>query len=315
MKNMMTAVQDTWDGEEAVILENNRLRVVVLPDPGAKLVSVYQKEQKFELAAQPTRKKGILDRKCPSFAEYDPSGMDDAFPNINPEDIKVGNTIRNYPDHGEIWSSPFSYKIFPEKVQFLYRSSLFEYIYQKEISLDEDSVIINYHIEKESGESLPCIWTFHGLLRYEENMEIFYDDFAQKFMNVFENNILGNVGTKYTVKDSRYDFGHVPAADTKSMVKYYVDGEMRSGFCGVRYPSQNIQASLTYDARILPYLGVWITAGGFLGDHNCALEPSNGYYDSISCAKENKKLYELEVGKPLDFSIRIKIEKMEKSKK
>ncbi len=47
---------------------------------------------------------------------------------------------------------------------------------------------------------------------------------------------------------------------------------------------------LGWDKDKLPYLGFWITDGGFRGDYNCALEPSTGYYDSIDIATKNGKV-------------------------
>ena len=47
------------------------------------------------------------------------------------------------------------------------------------------------------------------------------------------------------------------------MVKYYVDQKVKTGFCGYRYPSQGLRCTFRYDPEKLPYLGLWITAGGF----------------------------------------------------
>ncbi len=51
-----------------------------------------------------------------------------------------------------------------------------------------------------------------------------------------------------------------------------------------------IRYLIQYDPLVHPYLGVWITKGGFKGEYNCALEPSNGFYDSLALAYENKKI-------------------------
>ena len=60
---------------------------------------------------------------------------------------------------------------------------------------------------------------------------------------------------------------------------------------------------LHYDVKKLPYLGVWITAGGFEGDYNCALEPSNGFYDGIGRAEKNCRLPVLKAGEAMDFEL------------
>ncbi|MDD3278700.1 MAG: DUF4432 family protein [Lachnospiraceae bacterium] len=309
MKKKLEIRKEYWKEKPVIVLENDVLRVKVRPNPGARLVSVYHKGKAFELAAQPSgRSQGTLQGDSPSFADFDPSGMDDAFPNIDPEQVMAAGRKLQYPDHGEVWSHPFSSRQEDEQVSLVFESGVFAYRYQKDIALEGDSLILHYQISNQGRESLPCIWTFHGLLRYEEDMELFFDTSVRGFVNVFENAALGAVGTRYAVEDDRYSFCRVPAPDTCSMTKYYADGPLQVGHCGVYYPSAGVRATLSYDAKTLPYLGVWITAGGFQGDYNCALEPSNGYYDSISCAKKHNSLYELPPGESLTFTIRLRLD-------
>lgn len=37
-------------------------------------------------------------------------------------------------------------------------------------------------------------------------------------------------------------------------------------------------------------MGVWLTTGGFKNEKNVAIEPCNGYYDSLEKAYENGKV-------------------------
>lgn len=50
-----------------------------------------------------------------------------------------------------------------------------------------------------------------------------------------------------------------------------------------------------------------VSAGGFRGDYNCALEPANGYYDDIRIAHRNQSLYYLRKGKPLQFTLELEV--------
>lgn len=109
------------------------------------------------------------------------------------------------------------------------------------------------------------------------------------------------------IRNSEYDFSRVPEKTSKTMVKYYVDEKIGKGFCGYRYPAHGVECTLKYDAKKLPFLGVWVTAGGFRGDYNCALEPSNSYYDDIRIAKHNKTVYLLKRERPLLFELEIRL--------
>lgn len=76
-----------------------------------------------------------------------------------------------------------------------------------------------------------------------------------------------------------------------------------------------MECRLKYDARKLPYLGVWITAGGFRGDYNCALEPSSGYYDDIRTARENGTAYMLKKDEPMIFDLEVILEELQGDKR
>lgn len=76
---------------------------------------------------------------------------------------------------------------------------------------------------------------------------------------------------------------------------------------GLDYTDEKIKYTINYDPQINPYLGVWITKGGFKGEYNCALEPSNGFYDDLSRAYYNNKLSSLNSLEEREWTIFIEI--------
>lgn len=301
----------------ACVLENAYLRIVILPDIGGKIVSFYNKKKDFELAAQMDyREKMSYDEDPVDFADY-AFGMDDAFPNIDEEKILWKGKELFYPGHGRVWNSRFKV-IKTEYEEENLRLSIemmegddsdcgYHYRYVKNYSLSGTTLKMDYRILNTGDDEFPCIWTYHGLVRYDENMEIRYPDGTDCFLNTFSGELLGKEGEKYSIDSGRYDFLHVPKRQSMSMVKYYVDGKVREGKCGIHYPSQDVDYSLSYDKEKLPYLGVWITAGGLDGAFNCALEPADGFYDSISKATNNKALEVLGPGEAKEFSLEIEL--------
>jgi len=299
-----------WKNLSGVRLENEYLRIVILPCLGGKLASVYCKKKDFEIAAQNNQKEYGIPYIDADFYDYDAAGMDDMFPNIVGSQIRYRNQELKYPDHGEIWSSHFAYHIEGDTVHLNYESERFHYRYKKTISLHGNKVKIDYDIENQSEEPLPCIWAFHGLVQYEEDLELLFAEDVNTFENVLLSSELGDVGRRVSQSDGGYHFSGVPHKESGTMVKYYADHKLEKGFCGYRYPTQEVECLLEYDAQILPYLGVWITAGGYRGDYNCALEPANGYYDDIRIAGKNDALYVLEKEKPLVFSMNITVKEL-----
>lgn len=291
--------QCEWKNLQGIYSENERLSVVILPELGGKIASLYYKPQMFELAAQYSKESYELPSLDADFSLYDASGLDDTFPNIDANTINYQGKELVYPDHGEIWSSPLDYEIKNDSIGFFYRSRRFPYSYEKEVSLEEDALVLRYRIINEKTEPFPCIWTFHGLFRYEEDMKLIFPDKVKQFIKIFESPL---VGDQYTCKSI-----NIPPRNSNAMGKYYVDGKVDQGYCGYYYPKQRVQCLLKYDPVKLPYIGIWITAGGYRGDYNCALEPSNGFYDDVEIARKNGCLFFLEPNQPLEFSLRIEV--------
>lgn len=306
------------------ILENECLRVVITPGFGGKITSLFHKENLFEAAAQLGDKERMISRQ--GFARY-AYGMDDAFPNIDAEELLWNGRKRRYPDHGEIWNADFTVLSQGQDfVRMVWESETFSYRYEKEVYLLSNMLALRYHITNIGEEELPAIFTWHGLMRYEEDMEILLPKGVGQCQNVLSERILGAPDTVYPYDNPVHNFCRVPPADSFRAIKYYLEpGEEEKGkpnslddfltgreesltaISGLYYPSQGMYCMLHYDVKKLPYLGVWITAGGFESDYNCALEPSNGFYDGIGRAAENRRLPVLAPGEAMDFELLVSL--------
>ena len=304
---MITIEEIPWKNLQGIRMENEVLSVVILPVLGGKIASLYRKDRDFELVSQYAEDRYRIPEFGSDFSEYDASGLDDTFPNISAAEVELDGEKFVYPDHGEIWSSSFETELLEDGVRLFFRSPFFDYEYEKKVYLRGGSVYLEYEICSRNTRPLPCIWTFHGLMRYEEDMELLYGNDVRRFRNVFESYELGKVDIIYPRENNVYDFGSVPDKHSMTMVKYYSEDKVKDGFCGYRYPSHRLECKYHYDPEKLPYLGVWITAGGYRGDYNCALEPSNGFYDDIWIAHRNQSLYYLQEGKPLQFSLELEV--------
>ncbi len=293
-------------GQKAVILENGTLKAVILPERGGKTASILYKPKSFELLAQPKEEYPPLAPGM-DFSLGDASGFDDAFPSIDPEAVNVGGKQVAYPDHGEIWTMAMQANLLEDGVLLKGISKLLPYGYQKEIRLDGDKVTYRYTVTHTGGESFPCLWTCHCLMRYEPDMRLSYPKGAEYAENVLESAELGAPGRLHLLTGGTYDFASVPPRESLTMVKYYLQGRIKEGRCGCRYPSQGVTCSMEFDKHALPYLGFWLTAGGYRGEYNCAFEPATSYYDGISRSQATKTVCTLEPGKTLSFSVTLRL--------
>ncbi|CUH94788.1 hypothetical protein P22_0854 [Propionispora sp. 2/2-37] len=299
----------------ALQLENEWLRIVVIPELGGKVASMYKKDKQFELLFQHKENTYRKPGRYAAFVEYDAAGFDDAFPSIDSGRVLVGNRELEYPDHGEIWTAEFSYSIESgDRVRLTFQSPVFPYRYQKQLVLQEKTLLVRYAITNTGDAAFPCIWAMHCLLRCEEDMEIEFPPGTQKVLNVQDSEILGSAGQIHSYpftqgKDGReYRLDRVLPAVSGSTKKYYCYGPVQEGHCGVYYPTQKVRYRVSFDKEKLPYVGFWVTEGGFRGDYNCALEPANGYYDAIAIAEKNNALYRLAPAETLSFAIAMELD-------
>lgn len=268
-----------------ITLENKMLKVCLNPDFGCKIHSFLHKETGFELAAQSEREVQVKgSEKKAVFGDY-AYGFDDAFPNIDAESLSLHNKTFNYPDHGMVWDRKFRViNAASDSALCAFKDDDLKLTYTKSFSLKGETLTSEISIEYEESSPFPCIYTFHGLIKYEDDMEIMLPKGSDKLINVLKHPGFGDVGNILGTED----VSKIPKYGSGDMLKYYVCGRVKEGKCGVKYTKSGMAYELSYDSNCLPYLGVWITAGGLDGANNMALEPSDGFYDSVSKAIDNK---------------------------
>ncbi|MDF2882728.1 MAG: hypothetical protein K0R54_3285 [Clostridiaceae bacterium] len=299
--------------QHAVKIENEFLRVVVIPEIGGKIASIFRKDKGFELLFQNREEVYKTPEIYAPFEQFDAAGFDDAFPTIDKSTVIVHGKKVEYPDHGEIWSAKFDYKINSEKITLEYRSRILDYNYKKIIYLQDDRVIVEYFIENSGKTEFPCIWAMHCLINCEKDMQLLFPEGTDKVINVHQSRYLGEITKVHSypvTKDVNGNSMHLDrilesSADNEE--KYYLLGESKHGKCGAYYPSKDVTYNVYFEKDKLPYVGFWVTEGGFRGDYNCALEPTNGFYDSIDIASKENKILILKPEQILNFKIEIEL--------
>lgn len=301
-----------FKGVKTLEFENDILRVKIIPSIGGKIASIYHKVKDFELLFQNKEDNYKKPELYSKFEEYDAAGFDDAFPTIDQCKVEIEGKKVIYPDHGEIWTSEFNLDLVTENsITLSFKSSILPYIYTKKISIDKETIDINYFIKNIGEDDFPCIWAAHYLVNCEEDMEINFPEGTKEVVNVQKSSMLGNVNEIHTYPETKdlngkdYCLNRVLNINSSHTEKYYANKKVEEGYCSIYYRSKDIRYSLSYDRDILPYLGFWVTEGGFRGDYNCALEPTNGYYDSIQIASKEDKLFILKSGQELEFTMTI----------
>lgn len=280
---------------DAIILENDNLKIAILPKLGFKIASIFNKEKELEYLFQPTKNEYNEAIHADGFEKYDTSGIDDCIPTIDVCKYPLDKEII-LPDHGDTWSLKWDIvENSDNKAVGTVKLPSLPLQFTKSIELKENGLNIDYKVKNLSSEKVYYLWAFHGLLNYDEYTELEFEENLVNYINV--------------QNDEVWDFDIFKLKNFKEnhTFKYYFTDEIKEGFAIVNNTKEKSKFKMNFDPEKLPYMGVWLTTGGFKNEKNVAIEPCNGYYDSLEKAYENGKTDYVEANSENNWNIKIDI--------
>ncbi|MEG6586087.1 hypothetical protein [Dendrosporobacter sp. 1207_IL3150] len=279
-----------YKGLSCYSIENSLISLLILPELGAKIASIFYKPQQFEVLFQPADGKYQLANYGANFAEYDTSGADEMFPTIDPCSYPTGDyTGITLPDHGELWSLPWEVTVDKDGLAARVEGRTLPYVFFRTISLNKSTIRMSYKVRNIGSAAIYGLWAFHGLVACDEFTRIMLPGVSE-VINVHESTILGSVGTRHSFPVSMGINGieaHLNRVGSRSLEKtkkFYAADKQAKGFAGITLNNNQLIYELLFPVDKVPYLGVWVNEGGFKGEYNCALEPATGYFDRLDTA-------------------------------
>lgn len=290
MIDVSTCQKTTFKGLKAVVLENEYVRSVILPDYGGKMVSFYDKSIQYEWLYQAREKSLRVPPYGADFSKYDSSGFDEMFPGIDQGPHPVN--WDEIPDHGEVWTMPWTWKATCDGMELTVESDRFPYRLMKRIKLGKNDVEITYKAVNKGSVPFPFIWTPHALLNYNDQTEIQVPEAMKEVMSVEASSThLGGWGTVHTYPvtssvstGESLNLAELEPSEEGTAEKFYFTQPLSEGWCALVQPDLGRKLTYHFPKEKVPYLGIWKTRGGYRGEHNIALEPCTGVYDDVYVA-------------------------------
>lgn len=292
MDNKTKIYESKHLGFEVIAIESEKLLCKILKSQGAKLVSLFSKENEAEFIFQPSEKKYTIgDGK--SFGTSDTSGADEMLPTID-ECFYPGGNI-HLPDHGCLWDK--KWEIFKNEDSILC-SIILEKIplkFTRKIEIIKNKLSLTYGLENLGDKKLYYLWAFHGLMNFDNSSLLEFDD-GRGIENVVD-------GKKY-----KFDYKKLGDYPDKESFKFYLKNPLENGEIKLIHPSKRCSLTYQFDTQINKYLGIWITKGGYKNEYNIGIEPASGYYDSLNRAYENNKISSIEAKEILKWNLDLIVE-------
>jgi galactose mutarotase-like enzyme len=281
-----------YKDQEAVILDTDAVRAVLLPGCGAKLASLVHKGLDVETLWQNPSGAYTCSAYGDPYGNGEFSGIDETFPATNrcfyENDPWAGVEI---PDHGEVWSRPWEHSREADAVRLWIHGVRFPYRLEKEVSLNGSRLINRYRAANLSTFRMDFIWAAHPLFNAVEGMLFVVPPGMNRVINAVPGPALETYGQRYSFPTARVATGtevrldRVPKRNTTGYQRYWFDGPVTEGWCLLYDPSRRLAIGLAFPREKVPYLGMWLNEGGFGGQYNIAPEPGTGAMDRIDFSR------------------------------
>jgi galactose mutarotase-like enzyme len=271
--------------DETIEISTDALSVAVTSRRGARVTSLVNRHD----GRQWLRKAqgGGDDAALPygsTFTESDHGGWDEMFPTVDPcvypTKPFAGATV---PDHGELWQ--IDWDVVDSSQTSLHQrvsSDRFKYTFDRRLSVSGNTLRCEYECRVMSDVALPLLWALHPQFDMRFGSRVLLDAEPTTIIDISSGNSAKEVpwlGDLVVARDVVQ--GHdleVYVAPLNAVSAASIVDESGSTL------------TMTWDREFAPYLCIWLDRGRFTQGAVVALEPTNGFFDDLARAFEDKTI-------------------------
>jgi hypothetical protein len=277
-------------GFDVFVLCNGSIDLAVVPELGAKVISLRNLRSGREWMSSPAGgMKLFRNRLADDFATSSLVGWDECLPTIAPCNWQS----RQLPDHGEAWTAAWTVDREAWRrgeLRTLVRLPISPFDFQRAINLGDGEIRVDYAITNTGDASEYFLWAMHPLLTIADG------DCLELPAEVRD------LLAAETWIDS-LDFGDRTPACAKTFA-----GPLSQGTAGVLNRKTGDRLTFVWDSAENDTLGLWLTRGGWNGQHHVAVEPTNGMPDSLAVAAGQHRCGRIPAHSSVAWSVRILVD-------
>ena len=308
--NEQVRIDTNWQhyGFRALVIENSLLRLVILPELGAKLWSLVYKRADRELFWHNPR---VAPRPAPYGAAYDDwfcGGWDELFPN----DAATSFAGDTYPDHGEWWAMPFEWEITtrrPDEVTVhCWRTGVVtNTLVERWLTVRSGvpTISIRYRIHNAGPQPLDFLWKLHPALAITPDARIDLPACTVRPDAGFNDRLDKQPfpwPSARSQQGSAVDMRVVPDLAAATCDFYYAT-ELAGGWCALTDGAAGVGFGLAFDPAIFRSVWVFGAYGGWRGLYTTIIEPCTGYPYRLEEAVAQGTASRLAAGETLETTV------------
>ena len=312
----MSPSHTTWHDIAALVLENEILRVIVVPSMGAKIVSLFDKRTGVEWLVGPGDRPFRPSTYGATFDQQDMSGWDEMFPTITACLYPAPGAYEGValPDHGEVWAVPWTW-LAGEDLTLSVEGRALPYRLTRRLSLPGPATLrFDFHLVNLGAEPMPYIWAAHPQFACGTAAQVALPPEVTEVYNVLtEEWGWGAFNATLPWPAAQLPDGAWLRLDAigppglKRARKFYVLPDQAVGAATlVRRPAGD-WLRMTWDAAQMPYLGLWVDEGALNAASVAAPEPATGFYDSLALAWQKRRVTVLQPGAEVTWWLTVQL--------
>jgi galactose mutarotase-like enzyme len=292
------------DSLQSVVLSNDALELVVFPEAGARIYSIFHKPSQTEfLWHHPTN----APRAYESGEWFDDifcGGWDELFPSCEACEFRGIHV----PDHGELWFRSWEWRIESPSLYTGVTAKVFPVRFERCLTLDAHKPIIHlrYRLQNLSSKNLELIWGIHPLFNITPHHRL---DLPPGTMQVdlSSSETLGTFGQIYewpflpTPSGTR-DMRQLPGADANAFAGHYCLRSSSNWFA-LTDTQKQVGIAMIYPQDIFRSLWLWQSYGGWQKLYHLAVEPWVGYPVNLEGAVRKGNQYSLTAHQTLEYKV------------
>ena len=291
---MVKVGRRTVEGFEVIELVGEMVQVAVMPELGAKVISLVHRRTGREWMWKAPHSPQYV--RLPTGSPFDQGplvGGDECLPTLAPCRWR-GLELT---DHGEAWTEPFELdegELQRGRIVTRLRLPVSPLWIQRALSVEGALIRFDYTLENLSNEPFEYIWAFHPMMTLEPGDRIILPDDCKRMRTdaCFGGCPLGSRGDAWDWPrpDPTMDLSRLELGGEGRAVKLYTE-PLSEGSAAIRNVNTGDRLTFEFETDEINTLGVWINRGGFGGFHHIALEPTNGAPDPLDVAVEDWKRF------------------------
>lgn len=284
----------TEAGLRTIGISGYDLSLKVIPDLGGKICSLKWNQR--EVLARNPRKPFRRAEYAAPYSGYDASGFDECFPTIgaclHPD---FPDTVA--PDHGELWSIPWTEGESGDGVYLYVNGVRFPYSFHRWLQIEGPGHIqLRYEVKSHADRPYRYLWSAHPLLALHPGMVIHLPEGVRVRVDWSRDTRLGEMLAEHPWPITRdkqgnsVDLSQILPESARLVDKLYTT-RLPEGWCALHDPHDGFYVVMRFSPQQIPYVGLSINLGGWPiegpGYYNLGLEPCNGYPDRLDVAVQH----------------------------